>query len=121
MAGMHKHKWSYTVKYAPDHFGHDAMPRPNRIETTRWLNLIDIGAISAKAGSSKELDLGKMGYQKLLGSGSVDKAYTIRIPRASKNALEKIKAAGGNVDLTSAPWGVPEKEEKPEALPKSKS
>jgi large subunit ribosomal protein L15 len=103
MAGMHKHKWSYTVKYAPDHFGHDEMPRPNRIVTTRWLNLIDLRSIASKTDNASQLDLGSMGYQKLLGRGDVNQAYAITVPRASANAIEKIKAAGGSVKVTEAP------------------
>jgi large subunit ribosomal protein L15 len=118
MAGMHKHKWSYTVKYAPDHFGHNAMPRPNRVETTRWLNLIDLAAIAANAGNGKTLDLSALGYDKLLGRGSVDQAYVITVPRASSSAIEKVKAAGGSVSQTEP---VEPKEKAPkEAPPKKK-
>lgn len=111
MAGMHKHKWSYTVKYAPDHFGHNKMPRPNKVETTRWLNLIDLHAIAPSDGS-KTLDLVALGYDKLLGRGSVNQAYVITVPRASASAMEKIKTAGGSVTQTEPIEAKPEKVEK---------
>lgn len=109
---MHKHKWSYTVKYAPDHFGHNPMPRPNRVETTRWLNLIDLQAIAARSGSSSPLDLSVLGYDKLLGRGDVSQAYAITVPRASASAIEKIKSAGGSVTVTVVKEEKPKEQEK---------
>jgi large subunit ribosomal protein L15 len=120
MAGMHKHKWSYTVKYAPDHFGHNRMPRPNRVLTTRWLNLIDLQAIVSKMGSSSTLDLGALGYDKLLGRGSIDQAYVVTIPRASASAIEKIKSAGGTVTQTAPVEPRKEEKQKEEKKPQAK-
>ena len=34
---------------------------------------------------------------KLLGNGSVEKAYKVHLPRCSKSAREKIEAAGGSI------------------------
>jgi large subunit ribosomal protein L15 len=36
---------------------------------------------------------------KLLGSGSLDRPVTVRVHRASASAVEKIRAAGGQVQL----------------------
>jgi large subunit ribosomal protein L15 len=96
MAGLHKHKWSYTVKYAPDHFGSNKWQPPNRVLTNRWINLKDLANL---AGESGELDLGALGYDKLLGQGSVLRAYKVKVPRASGSAVEKIKAAGGSIEV----------------------
>ncbi len=96
MAGMHKHKWSYTVKYAPDHFGSNKWHPPNRTITDRWINLNQLGNLT---GSGNELDLASLGYDKLLGQGSVHLALKVRVPRASSTAIEKIKAAGGSVEV----------------------
>jgi large subunit ribosomal protein L15 len=98
MAGMHKHKWSYTVKYAPDHFGRNAFSPPNRVVTRRWLNVSDLEAVS---GKSSDVDLSALGYDKLLGNGEVKRAVNVTISRASASAIEKVKAAGGSVKLDS--------------------
>ena len=96
MAGLHKHKWSFTVKYAPDHFGHNAFQPPNRVVAKKWANLADLPLLGM---SGKVLDLAAMGYDKLLGQGEVHEAFTIKVPRASASAIEKIKAAGGSIEV----------------------
>lgn len=98
MAGMHKHKWSYTVKYAPDHFGKNAFSPPNRIITRRWLNVSDLEAVS---GKTSDINLSVLGYDKLLGSGEIKRAVNVTISRASASAIEKVKAAGGSIKLDS--------------------
>lgn len=96
MAGLHKHKWSYTVKYAPDHFGSNKWHPPNQIKTERWINLNQLEAL---AGNGKELDLSALGFDKLLGKGNVSAALKVKVPRASSSAVEKIKAAGGSIEI----------------------
>jgi large subunit ribosomal protein L15 len=99
MAGMHKHKWSYTVKYAPDHFGHDQFRPPKQTLTKRWLNLDDLPLVARNSTSVGSLDLGAMGFDKLLGQGKVSQSFSIKVPRASSKAIEKVKAAGGSVEV----------------------
>jgi large subunit ribosomal protein L15 len=101
MAGMHKHKWSYTVKYAPDHFGHNIFRPPNRTLTRRWLNVGDLAMMEVP--KDQILDLGSLGFDKLLGQGTVSKAFSLKVPRASASALEKIKLAGGSVQVENSP------------------
>jgi large subunit ribosomal protein L15 len=43
------------------------------------------------------LDLSSLGYDKLLGGGSIGGAYAVRIDKISENAKSKIEAAGGEV------------------------
>lgn len=43
------------------------------------------------------LDLGSLGYSKLLGSGKVQTPILVKIEKYSKSALAKIEAAGGRV------------------------
>lgn len=120
MAGMHKHKWSYTVKYAPDHFGRNKFQPPNRIVTNRWVNVSDLERL---AGNSNDLDLSSLGYDKLLGSGLVHRSLKVKVSRASSSAIEKINAAGGTVELES-PSEVDKKSDNKEIgepLPSSKS
>jgi large subunit ribosomal protein L15 len=113
MAGLHKHKWSYTVKYAPDHFGSNKWHPPNQVEINRWINLYQIEALATGGG---EVDLVSLGYDKLLGQGSVHKALKVKARRASESAIEKIKAAGGAIEVLE----VAEKEEEEAAKTTSK-
>ncbi|MCL4517886.1 MAG: uL15 family ribosomal protein [Thaumarchaeota archaeon] len=99
MAGLHKHKWSYTVKYMPDHFGSNKWHPPNPSTTKRWVNL---GALEKLSSPDGKIDLVGLGYDKLLGEGNVSAALQVRTLRASKSAIEKIKKAGGSVEVLEA-------------------
>ncbi|MCL5066769.1 MAG: 50S ribosomal protein L15 [Thaumarchaeota archaeon] len=103
MAGLHKHKWSYTVKYMPDHFGSNKWHPPNPTTTKKWINL---GKLESLAGSDRKVDLVEQGYDKLLGEGNIMIPIQVRTLRASKSAIEKIKKAGGSVEVLEA--GEPE-------------
>lgn len=100
-AGKHKHFWIRTVIEEPDHFGHNQNTSYKKNLVKKWLNLRDIESIYEKnKGNLKEkniLDLSSLGYDKLLGSGSLKTKLNIKISSVSKNALTKIQAAGGNV------------------------
>lgn len=43
------------------------------------------------------IDLSNLGYSKLLGSGSVNRAIEVKVENATAKAVEKLKAAGGGV------------------------
>lgn len=100
-AGKHKHFWIRTVIEEPDHFGHNQNTSHKKNIVKKWLNLRDIESIYEKNKDNlKEkniLDLSSLGYDKLLGSGSLKTKLIIKISSVSKNALTKIQAAGGNV------------------------
>lgn len=93
-AGLHKHKFSWMVKYDPDHFGRDPFRPPGYIKPSRWLNVGDLDAL-AVAGPG--LDLSSMGVEKLLGSGGVSRAYQVKVGAFTKKAQAKIEAAGGKI------------------------
>ena len=95
MAGLHKNKWSYTVKYAPDHFGSNKWQPPNRTIIHRWINLNQLQTLT----KGNEIDLASLGYDKLLGQGTVHSPLKVKVGRASSSAIEKIKSAGGSVEL----------------------
>ena len=64
----------------------------------------NIGKLSSRNMVSKEgeffsVDLEKLGFDKLLSSGKVISKYKIKVPYASKKAIEKIKNNGGEVIL----------------------
>ena len=52
---------------------------------------------ASKKGKVVSIDLRKMGYDKLLGTGVPSQAYKITISAASAKAVEKVEAAGGEV------------------------
>ncbi|MBL7051637.1 MAG: uL15 family ribosomal protein [Nanoarchaeota archaeon] len=63
------------------------------------INLRDVRLMLEK-NNVKELDLNKLGYSKLLGTGNLSQAVKITVKMASNSAIEKVKSAGGEVILT---------------------
>lgn len=112
-AGMHKHKWTWVVKYYPDWFGKHGFKNPNptiikdELKTINLRELSEIveellgkGELRTEAGLV-EVDLQKLGFNKLLGKGELTRPLKIITPSASKRAIEKVKTAGGEVVLLS--------------------
>lgn len=97
-AGLHKHKWSWTVKFDPDHFGRDPFRAPGHVKPAQWLNVGDLDSL-ATGGREKPvmLDLVAMGVEKLLGSGEVGGPYHVKVVSFTKRAQAKIEAAGGKI------------------------
>ncbi|GBC74994.1 50S ribosomal protein L15 [archaeon HR06] len=95
-AGLHKHKWTWTVKYAKDHFKKDDFKPPNRKIIKRWINLDQLEEI-AKTLNKTEIDLSELGYDKLLGKGNITRAYKVLVNNCSSKAKEKIEKIGGEV------------------------
>ncbi|MBI2541100.1 uL15 family ribosomal protein [Candidatus Woesearchaeota archaeon] len=60
-----------------------------------------LSGLAKKEQDVYSLELGKIGFNKLLGDGRVSMKFRITAPYASKNAVEKIKEAGGEVLLNS--------------------
>ena len=52
---------------------------------------------ATQVGAVVEINLGVLGYGALLGTGSVKQKLKLHVARASPKAIEKIKAAGGEV------------------------
>jgi large subunit ribosomal protein L15 len=100
-AGKHKHFFIRTLKEEPDHFGHEQFHAMRKSDVSRWLNLRDLNALLKYSKSGEDgksvLDLGELGYEKLLGSGRVEAVFTIKVKQASKSAKDKITEAGGEV------------------------
>ncbi len=57
--------------------------------------VINVGDLIKFEG--EEINLKEMGYDKLLGSGTVSRSVKVVVPYATEKAVEKIKAAGGEV------------------------
>ncbi|RLE94948.1 MAG: 50S ribosomal protein L15 [Thermoprotei archaeon] len=110
-AGYHKHMWTWVIKYAPDWYGKHGFTQPPAIKPqVKAINLKDLDsmldALMEKGlAEMKEnkyyVDLGKLGYNKLLGGGKISKPVVISVRMASEKAIEKVKAAGGKVITAS--------------------
>lgn len=75
------------------------------------LNLGQLSAMVDKLVSEKRaqmedqkvaVDLGQVGFRKLLGAGSISRAVRVKVDRCSESALKKLKEAGGEA-LVSNP------------------
>jgi len=75
------------------------------------LNLGQLSAIVDKVVSEKKaqmedqkvsVDLGELGFRKLLGAGSISRAVRVKVDQCSESALKKLKEAGGEA-LVSNP------------------
>ena len=65
------------------------------------LNSLLSSNLVKKEGAVYSVELEKLGYNKLLGSGSVSQKFRITSPFASKNAVQKVKEAGGEVNTNN--------------------
>lgn len=109
-AGLHKHKWSYTVKYEPEHFGKRGFKRPSKIvRKIKSINLKDLDQMVEKLLEEKlaqreddkiKINLIQIGYDKLLGSGKVTKPLIIEAKYFSKQAIKKLEEVGGRAVKT---------------------
>ena len=57
--------------------------------------------LAVKKGDVFSVDLNKLGYQKLLGTGNISKKINITVNSSTEKALDKVKKAGGEVILPS--------------------
>ena len=107
-AGYLKHERMRMLKYHPERrCGVKGFKRPQGIvSANRVINLITLnesipslveeGKIS-KEGDKYQVDLTQLGFDKLLGTGSVDFAIDVTVNAISNSAREKIEAAGGSI------------------------
>lgn len=96
-AGSHKHKFSYIVKYEPEHFGYKgfvSLKKKKRKE--KIINLDDVEKL-AKDLKKNEIDLNEFGYTKLLARGDVSLPLIIKVKKFSSAAKEKLEKAGGKI------------------------
>lgn len=105
LAGLHKHKWSYTVKYAPEHFGKRGFVRPAEVVSeVKTINLKELDQIAEKLleqklaekeGDKIRINVLKLGYEKVLGAGKIKKPLIVEAKYFSKQAMKKLEGAKG--------------------------
>lgn len=101
-AGKHKHFYIRTLKEEPDHFGHEQFHALRKSDIKKWINLKDLNELvkfskTSDDGKQVILDLDELGYDKILGTGTINSAFTVKVKKISKSAKEKITSAGGEV------------------------
>jgi large subunit ribosomal protein L15 len=65
--------------------------------------ILNVGDLPLRFPGAREIDLAAAGYTKLLGSGGISTAVTVKVDRASPSAQKKVEAAGGKVVLLVEP------------------
>ena len=93
--GSHKHKFSHVTTKEPDHYGYKGFH--SKQKKLKAINVMDMAKMD-----ENEIDLGKLGYDKLLGKGKIDRAVTVHVSSASAQAKEKIEKAGGKVIIKAS-------------------
>lgn len=112
-AGMHKHMWTWVVKYAPTWFGKHGFNPPQTFRVkSREINVSELeeylnewlGKGLAHRGEDGRItvNLAEIGYTKLLGKGSIARPVKVIVPEATEKAIEKIRRAGGEVVVLSS-------------------
>ncbi len=114
--GMHKHKWSWTIKYAPDWYGKHGFTPPRRsvvkhnvINLNQLNDLVEKLVRSGRAsydGDKIVVDLRSLGINKLLGEGSVNYRVKVYVDSISESAEGKIREVGGEVVITGQGTGI---------------
>ena len=106
-AGLHKHRWTYVIKYEPDYFEKRGFTSQKAISRkTNVINVGELDELAHKLTAEKKLerkqkkiflDLDKLGYDKLLGMGKITKPMLVKVVTHSEAAAKKIEEAGGQI------------------------
>ncbi len=111
-AGWKRHRWSSVIRYGWVIGKKGFTPINTTPEVA--INVRDLGlnlekfletGTAKQAGNRIEIDLGQLGFNKLLGDGKINQPLRVIVEKCSERAAEKINRAGGEVVL-------PEKSEK---------
>ncbi len=102
---MHKHKWTWVLKYDPDYFGKHGFYRPNKREI-KAMNLTQLSTLVENLERRGELklmngvpviDLSALGVGKLVGGGRVDRRLMVVVDSWTEKAEKAIREAGGKL------------------------
>ncbi|RLG74641.1 MAG: 50S ribosomal protein L15 [Thermoprotei archaeon] len=108
-AGMHKHKWSWVVKYAPNYFGKRGFTRAPQI--VLGIKEINVGVLDEAAEKLVKEGLAKieneyitinvldLGFNKVTGRGKVTKKLKVITKLITESARRKIESVGGIVEI----------------------
>lgn len=95
-AGMWKHKKSWRIRYDPDYLSKTkGFKVPIEVkQNIKTITLKDVD-ILAKNLNKTEIDVSQLGFDKVLSSGKLTQALTIKANKIVEKAKEKIEKAGG--------------------------
>lgn len=96
-AGLDKHKYMKMTKEDPNHFGRHGFKRPQCVIEED--EIINVGQLKEKFPNKKKINLEQEGIDKLLGGGEPPEKMDIKVKKASKKAVEKIKEKNGKIKL----------------------
>jgi len=109
--GMHKHKWIWVLKYAPNWYGKHGFTQPassrvnvigvNVGEIDEYARKLLLQGLAVKEGDKIVINVMEHGFNKVLGGGKVTLPLKIITPSITEIARRKIEEAGGEVVLTS--------------------
>jgi len=113
MAGSHKHKYTWILKYDPNYFGKRGFRRPNQSKA-KVISLRGLSQLAEKLKQAGEatyiedrllVDLAKLGYTRLIGSGRVDSKLFVVSEAWTKGSEQKIAEAEGRIVKPSQAQG----------------
>ncbi|MEM5872284.1 MAG: uL15m family ribosomal protein [Candidatus Aenigmatarchaeota archaeon] len=94
-AGLLKHKKSWMLKYEPDHFGKRGFKVPKKAKKEiKAITLRDLDILAKKLNKT-EINLSELGFDKVLSTGNLTQALTIKAKKFTENAKKKIEEVGG--------------------------
>lgn len=105
--GRHKGGWSYVIRYMPDYWGKKGFRSIQSLHhKVNTINVGNLGMLAENLEAKNQLehqdgkillDLDKLGYTKLLGTGNVTTPILVKIHAHSASAAKKIEEAGGQI------------------------
>ncbi|MEM2897586.1 MAG: uL15 family ribosomal protein [Candidatus Bathyarchaeia archaeon] len=110
-AGRFKHKWTRTLKYGLKGIGKTGFrcptskPKPfiiNIDELDQLIKSLDEKNLIKDDSGRLLIDLAKLGYDKLLGTGKMTKPISVIVHNCSEKAKNKIEEVGGSVKVLKA-------------------
>lgn len=95
-SGMMKHKKSFRIRFDPNHLDSTkGFTVPSEVKSdVRAITLKSLD-ILAKKMNKVEIDVSELGFNKVLSTGKITQALTIKADKIVKNAKAKIEEAGG--------------------------
>ena len=106
-AGLDKHKWTYVIKHDPTYWLKKGFVSTKTLG--KKVSIINVGKLDdladkldsekklEKKGKKIFLDLESLGYDKLLGTGEINKPMLVKVASYSEAASRKLEEAGGQI------------------------
>jgi large subunit ribosomal protein L15 len=95
MAGVKRQKKTWLLKHKPGHLGKSGFKSLKQRKLQPSDRVINVRDLAKLAAGNKEVDLAKLGYDKVLGGGSISVALTVKAGYFTESAKQKIEKANG--------------------------